>query len=484
MPITVEIEGLREPLVVPDGTSFDKLKLLAEAQLKAQAPSVGEKISGAFRTGREAIIRGAEFGGLPTVGRDPQSRQLSKMLAQTVLPETLPEAGALAAEIAVTGPGAIGRRFAGFGAGKRLLSRTGLPPAIAALIAKFTGEDPAEEALKVGVGTVLPEAVGGAIRGISKGVKAIRLRPALRKQAVIDANELINTLKREITGFEDTLRSGDPSSLLDVQAKGSKALSRNFEEFEEFASTSFRGERVQIDVPFTIPGGSGRAALTGVQSESVPFKKLAERVRLLKASARKAPRGAEGFAVREEARVFENNFRQSLFKKNPALLESYKTAVSEFDKGLDILTILKESQTLSRDTKGTFIDMEKLQNFILNNQDRFPLEKFPELTGFISRGGQRGAADVVSPITARAFIPGLGKALPGGSVALPATEARGLPLAAFTRRAGQPTAPGVLQTGNIQALFDLLGIRGTSSALPSRSQRRQRLRQSPFEVSE
>jgi hypothetical protein len=176
-------------------------------------------------------------------------------------------------------------------------------------------------------------------------------------------------------------------------------------------------------------------------------------LKLIKELARQAPPTAEGFTIRQQARAAEESYRKALRRVDPDLnlLNQYDEAVTNYSKGLGVLDILKNSGAIVGDESGITLNNAALSKFLLENADRFPATKYPEIWKVANRGGPLGATDVAKNVTPRVYVPGTTIGVSG-------------PTIKTYRRAGQQV-PGVVLPQMLQLPADLMGIRAASSIL-------------------
>lgn len=381
------------------------------------APAKDISKPGLFKRGRSAAIKG--IGKIPVIGgalstavdivapETPAGLAVDTLLAAgTLIPPVSPFAaqgliarrlktvGKVAAKVGKLVPTAKGRAAV----------RVGLPPLVGGATAAATGGD-ISKGVATGAGASVAELVGVPARAASRFSKKITFRPGLIKQGVTDAAALGKQIGREVPVFKKLL-TGKRDDLFSLrsQKKGLQALRDQFQATDDAIKEAFKGDLISFPRSEALVG---KVTLKGKFTESLTAEKALAKLKSLKKEARKLN---SEFVVREEARQFEEGFRKALEAKDPKLLAKFNTAITEFSKGRDILTILKESKALETSPQGGFLNLGTLANFLSSNIERFPPQRFPRLWATAVRGLKPGVADVINELTFRGIVPRAGAA--------------------------------------------------------------------------
>ncbi len=394
-------------------------------EVKSQAPTAAQPKKSLFRRGRSALIKGLGASLKPLFGESVAA--IGKFGADVALPET--PAG-LAADVAlagasfipgagaVTGPALLAKRgpkiLRGINKARQLLSTPGkaltarvTAPLIAATVTgAVTGQDPSQAAF-TGAVTGATELLGPAARGVGRISKKLKLGGGLIKQGVEDAKALGTAIGKEVPVLKKFFpgKRGDLAAVRSPK-QGLKALKDQFQATDDAIVKAFDGQTI----PLTSSGTVGRGKLTdqfGEFTEQVTAPDALKRLKALKKESRKLN---SDFDVREEARKLEGQLREALGKKDPKLLAQYNKAITEFSKGRDVLTILKQSKALKKGVEGGFLDANVLAEFLTDNIEKFPPEQFPDIWAMATRGLGPGAADAIKEITFRGIVPRAGAA--------------------------------------------------------------------------
>ncbi len=489
MPIVKDVPGVGRVEFTDEAAAL-KFEQSANFSGGAGGPfeqTLGQKAERGFDVGREAIVSmfgsnlpsASEQIGLEEPGTSAGREPIPRMIADLLLPESIPEAAGEAAIMLMSGgtslPGQVGRKFA---------QRTLIPPTVAATTATITGtESPAGAAAKTAIGTFIPEFFGAAKRGVQNFIKKIVTRKGIRTQGLKDVADVSRALIKDVPVFkkllevDNTTRAAGKLNLLTDPENGLRVLKDQFGEFDDVAVRAFKGRKIDFPFEARIKGSGSGPGLPAVTKLNI--KESINEVRRLKEVARNAPPGVETFPLREQAREAEGILKQALFDEDPKLLIQYETAVEEFGKGRGVLDILRESGAITGDEATSFVDLAKLGAFLGDpkNISRFPESSFTELFKAARRGGAVGARDVISQITARGFAPRTA-VTPGAGISLP--------LGTSARRAGLRAPVSAFEGTGPQLLGDLVGTRALFGGLPServrKSRKRSKLQESPFEV--
>jgi len=458
------------PTPVATGFSVD-----AEGETQAQ------RFGQAFQRGRSAVIQTAGEIGAGIGGRK-RGEPIAETIADIAIPTSPATAVGEAAMFATFGPAAKLATTAG-----RIGTRIGIPAALSGVTAALTGDSPAIEAAKTAAIALLPEALFPAARGVKQIKQVTKLPSSVRDVALRDAKSVSKALVDEVASFKG-LADARATSLLNLRdpAVGRAAIVDTFKKTDEGIKAAFKGEK--IDFPFTAAGVDEateaviREAGVGVATvqRAIPGKSIndaLDNLKKLKQLARDSDPGPLGREARQTAGEAEQAFRNLLQGKSDELLNSYVTAVEQFDKGLDLLAILKDSGSLISDPRaGAIVDLGKLGRFLFENIEKYPPSRHRALWSAANRGGSLGAADEVERITLRGFVRGIG-AVPGGAVPLPIT----------TRvAAGAPELPSVFDPSGLQRGVAVGAQQAGGQVLPGRQavQERgvqRRLQGSPFQ---
>jgi len=389
-----------------------------------------------FERFRSAAIQG--LGGQGSLG------EFARKAAEVVIPET-PEG--LAAEGALIGASLIPGAQAGTipalsarimsrltGPGTRLAARVLGPPAAAITTAEAL-DRPKGPALVTGLMSSLTETFGPLFRVGKGAVQKFTTKSKIIKTGVEDSIKMGPAVVKDVNAFKQILKGGR-SDLIDLlnPNKGLKVLKEQFQATDDAIIKAFKGEKIT----FTRPVGTA----TGSFSQSA--KDTLALLKTQKAVARKAPKDADGFALREQVRKFEGEVRGALDSK-PGLLKKYDNAVADFDKGLDILDIFEESGAVIPSAQGAFLQQGVLADFLNKNIKRFPPEKFPSIWSAATRGRGVGFTDISEEIAVRLF-PGKGAATIRAGTAV---EKAGQDIARFgvPGRAQLPVSAAAIRVG-------------------------------------
>ena len=392
-------------------------------EVKSQAPTAAQPKKSLFKRGRSALIKGLTTP-LLGPGGTPGSKR-GKAFLDFVLPET--PAG-LAADVALagasfipgaaafTGPALLARRggkVAKAGKaiakvldtpGKQFAARTLAPPVASTVTGVATGQDVGEAAF-TGAVTGATELLGPVARGVGRISKKIKFSGGLIKQGVEDAKALGTAIGKEVPVLKRffTGQRGDLAAVRSPK-QGFKALKDQFQATDDAIIKAFKGENMTFARSEIVVG---KQTIKGRFTESLSAEKALSKLKSLKKEARKLN---SEFAVREEARQFEQGIRETLGKRSKPLLAQFDKAITEFSKGRDVVTILKQSKALKKGAQGGFLDVNVLAEFLTDNIEKFPPERFPDIWAMATRGLGPGAADAIKEITFRGIVPRAGAA--------------------------------------------------------------------------
>ena len=408
--------------------------------------TLAEEAGRLFQRGRSAVIQTAGEVGAGIGGRE-RGEPIAERIADIAIPTSPATAVGEAAMLATFGPAAKLATTAG-----RVGARIGIPSVLSGVTAALTGDNPFIEAAKTAAIALLPEAIFPAARGLKQVKQVTKLPSTVRAAALNDAQSVSKAFVDEVASFKG-LADAKATSLLTLRdpAVGRKAIVDTFKNTDDSIKAAFKGEKIDFD--FT-PTGVAEATEAVIQETGqvgvatvqrvIPGKSIddaLDTLKKLKQAARDSDPGPLGREARQLAGEAEQSFRNLLNEKSPALLNQYASAVEQFDKGLDLLAILKDSGSLVSDPRaGAIVDLGKLGRFLFDNIEKYPPSRHRALWTAVNRGGPLGAADEVERITLRGFVRGIG-VVPGGAVPLPIT----------TRvAAGAPELPSVFDPSTLQ----------------------------------
>lgn len=319
--------------------------------------------------------------------------------------------------------------------GVQALTRVLGPTALAAGTAGVTGTEPmAEAALRTALPLAIPELLFPLGRAGVRFGKQIQFREKMLREGAEDASSLLTAVEKTLPDYDNDLamrelfanfpQLGKPTRqsmlvyLRDPDV-GRAALSNIFKKADKHVVTEFGTQPINMFVRLGTRGGT----ILSSKPQAMTIQAAQNALKLEKAAARKMPPGAEGKLFRDQTHIIENQYRAELRRVNPILEREYDDAVTQFDKGLDVLDLLGESEAILGSEKGAFLDTEKLARFLLEkgNVERFSPTHLPEVWASVTKGLPPGFADVILKIMGgeRAFARVPGVPTGGFAVSLP-----------------------------------------------------------------
>ena len=248
-------------------------------------------------------------------------------------------------------------------------------------------------------------------------------------------------------------RSAESLLALRDPGVGLKALRTQFERSDRAIVSHFGDTPMRLP---SLPGQPTQEALTLATRLGVPpthpivvqmldrqglpasagtsAQEVLSQIKVLKETGRLAPDGATGFAARQQARAVESDLRAALPE---SLRTGYEAAVNAFDKGLDLLAVLRKSGAFTGDVKGPVVDVDRIRDFLVQHIEEYPPSRLPNLWNEVFQGIP-GARDVIQKLgSERVYMGNVGVGLPGVT---------------FRQRVGakmprQPNAPGLALGG-------------------------------------
>src|SRR3990167_3667841 len=341
----------------------------------------------------------------------PMQRAVGQGIASTVIPQTPTQAALMGAQFI---PGMQALPLAG---------RIALPTIAGAGASRLSGESGLSGAFQ-GALAALPSF---PTRRSSDLPAALRSRLATRGLERKVAEDFMPRFGEAVAKDVPALapvapRSGESSVLIQDPSVGLKALQRGMDSTDEAIKVVFGREPVQVPtlagmgfkeaIEQKMGGPVSEAVYFQLQSQipkTMPAAEVLSELRLLKAAARRAPKGIQGYAERALARRAESEFVSAIAAKDPQVARQYVQMVQDFDKGLDVIRVM-EQIGLGLDPTGAMVRPEAVRTFLIENVAEYPPGRFPNIWK-AAFPKELGAGDVLTKLGGeRAYLP-----LPGAA---------------------------------------------------------------------
>lgn len=327
-------------------------------------------VAPSIQSGVDLLLRGG--GAVPP-------NALSSGIASLVTPKTLTGAAITAAAPGVS-------KLRGF------LPRLGAMTGIGAGAGTATTDDPIGGAIEGALAQMGGEFVRGA-QYAKEGVSHIRRYATLLKDRVRDAESTLGGFFQAVPEFKAVpIRPGDaPGDLLyRISENADRLAGKAFGRADTMLTTALGGPRAEIPLPSQRFGPS-----------PPPTMAVEDALQLLKerrASARKAPDGALGFATREAARELGNDIYAAAGRVSPALETMYREVTDHYAKSVRLAEGLIESGAfegpIQRGKRATF-DGGMFLRWLQENRQDVPYKRFQPVYDALLRGAKPGASDVI-----------------------------------------------------------------------------------------
>ena len=375
---------------------------------------LGEVIRDAYRSVAQPVTEAAGEG----IGRffqgmapgsdkrfsDPaegSSQMAGQMIAEAAIPQT-PEALALglaAGPVSRIGAGAVGAGQKVLAAGKRVGAMGGVGGATAVA----TGGDPTEGAL-MGAGGQLAGGEGmRAVQNVRTLVKSVVTRRRDLAQSARNADAALQGLIQDVPGFTHptsgiTGARGQNAQnvLFNLQERGPKALSAHFQHADDEVKRVMGNTDIAMPSYYVrrgIPPGQGPPLLS--------VKDALEELKRATAAAIRAPKGAEGWAMRDSARQSREEVLNAIRLRDPGVAAMYEREAGNYARGLVAVHALRDSgafQGATRSGVGATFDAVKFLEHMGQSMESMGPQRMPNTWKSLLRGAQPGATEVTSTV--------------------------------------------------------------------------------------
>lgn len=329
------------------------------------------------------------------------SQMAGQMIAEAAIPQT-PEALALGlatGPVSRIGAGAVGAGQKMLAAGKRVGAMGGVGGATAAV----TGGDPTEGAL-MGAGGQL---VGGegmrAAQNFRSLARSVVTRRRSLNQSAQDANLALQGLLQDVPGFTHPasgitgMRGQNAQNVLfRLQERGPRALSAHFQRADDEVVRAMG--KVEVAMPSYYVR---RGIPPGASPPLLSVKDALEELKRATAAAIRAPKGAEGWAMRDSARQSREEVLNAIRLRDPGVATMYEREAGNYARGLVAVHALRDSgafQGATRSGTGATFNAVKFLEHMGQNMDSMGPQRMPSTWKSLLRGAQPGATEVTGTV--------------------------------------------------------------------------------------
>lgn len=307
---------------------------------------------------------------------------LASGLAGLLTPQTLTGAG-----LSVAAPGVS--RIPG--AMNRMATSGALGVAGSAASDRSPVEGAAEGLFSQGVG----EVVRGGVHVARSGLQHVQRYGVMLKDKMRDASDTLNGILQVVPEFGSAVKSarkGDTTAdiLYTISEKAENLARPMFHQADALVTKALGGPKADIPLP---------SQRLGVAPP--PTMMVEDVLQLLKekrARARKAPDGAEGFAIREDKRLFEQDVYAAMARVSPKLEQMYKEVTDHYAKAVSLGHALRDSGSFEgpiQQGTGATYDGSIFLRHLQKNRDEMGYDRYQPVWDALLRGGRPGASDVI-----------------------------------------------------------------------------------------
>lgn len=376
------------------------------------------------------------------------------VVAKAAIPQT-PEALALTAALGpIARVGSAPGRVLAEAPIRALLTRLGMAGAVGGGAAALTGGDFASGAMQGVTGQGVGEVARAtqALYGIGRNVitRRSQLGEARRNAEAAVEGILADVpgLTHPASGLPATrLRGNDASQwLADVgqRTRGQAALSATFQRADDeivkvMGNTPVTLSGSSLGIPsMTItkipPVGAPMPGQAGPAPIQVGIKEALNELKLARRAAAKAPPGADGWAVRQNAEQMEREILNAVTLKDPAVASMYQAEAGKYWRGMRVLEALDESGAFAGPVQrgaGATFDATKFLDYLFKNRETLGPDALPNTWRSLLQGARMGGRPVTIDVGGeRLYFGG------GASTRIPAQ------LYQIEPRGGAPRTPG------------------------------------------
>lgn len=413
-PGATQADGVREYLL---HTSQREGKPLGQT-IRDAYTAVAQPVTNAVASGVDKV-----FGALaPGGGEDPNnpgSRGMAAdMIAKHVVPQTPESAVLMATAPLVSRIGAsptsllANRPVAAFGA------RMGAQTAVGAGTAAATGGSAATGALEGATSQAFGEGMRGA-QALTEMAHNVLLRRKALGQATSTAEAVAQGIAQDVPAFSSYMTGKTPEQgLFDLTAiaggkhgkktVGEVLLGNSMQKADDAMVAAMGGPKAQV------PSHAIGARQGLPQSKLAPTVSIEDALALLKeakAEARKAPPGPQGYAVRQNAKLMEEEIANAVAQRDPGVAAQWKASMEGYGKGLRVLSALEDSKAfegpLKRGTGPTF-NPDLFTEYMTANRSEVGANLLPKTWEGFLRGAQPGARSVTANVGGERLYAGRG----------------------------------------------------------------------------
>jgi len=388
-----------------EDTLTDKWRAAVAPSTEVLAEGIGRFFQTMTQSGAKAGVAGF---GEPA---QPMQRAVGQGIASTVVPQTPTQAALMGLQFV---PGMQALPLAG---------RIGLPMATGAGVSRMSGESGVSGAFQGALSALPAEGIRGAIKAPAYLRSKLATRGLERKVSEAFMPTFGEAVAKDVPALAAVApRSGEAAVLIQDPAVGLQALKRGMDSVDEAIKGVFGTQPVPVptlagmgfkDALETKMGGPVSEAvyfqLQAQMPKTLPVAEVLTELRLLKAAARDAPKGIQGYAERALARRAEGELVSAIAAKDPRVAQQYVQMVQDFDKGLDVIRVM-EKLGLGRDPTGAMVRPDAVRTFLVENVADYSPSRFPNMWR-AAFPKELGAGDVVAKLGGeRAYLP-----LPGAA---------------------------------------------------------------------
>lgn len=354
--------------------------------------SLGGEIGKFVQSGISAVRPGVT-GGLDLLlrgGGVVPPNPLASGIAESVVPQTAAEAATMAAA------GPVSR--VATGALRGVLPRLGAMAGVGASAEAATGGDPLFGAVEGAVAQGFGEVVRGVIQ-VKEAAKGIQRFKTMRAEVDRDAVDGLRGILQDVPAFRQTLVNRPQGStaaddLFRIADQGEKWARDHFAQADATVIRAVGGPNVDINVPSFgarqgIPPTPG---FTASITDALKELKLATRAGI------KAPKGAEGFPLREHARNLRREILLAIERRDPGVSQMYAEEAGQYARSLRVVNSLRDSKAFEgpiRSGKGATFDGTEYLKYLQQNLDEMGPTFLKGTWTSLLRGAQPGATDVI-----------------------------------------------------------------------------------------